>query len=170
MSNIKQSTAPDYSGLSFRVFDLAAGGVLPTFDTDIATTYKNQLEVGHLDEFSDGGSSRGTRKYTPVNDRKYSEIVSTGSMSFEPFTAKVLYDPEASSEGISKLEEAFEQNKPIGVLLEIANEKTSGSGNGTIYAYAGKVSKFAIGGEKDGKFTADITIEKLGKPVKHEAK
>lgn len=166
--SLAQTTAPDYSGLSVMVFDLAEGGKLPDFNTDIATTYAGAVEVGHIEDFSDGGASRATRKYTPLNDKKYAEVVSTGSISHEPFTIKVLYDPELKTEGVSKMEKAFDENKPIGLLFEIANAKTSG-GKGTTYAYATKISKFAINGEKDGKLLVDITVEKLGSKRKHEA-
>lgn len=161
----KTASSPDYSGIKVKVFDLT-NGALPAFTTDVSTTYASAIEIGHLEEFSEGGASREVKKYTPLNDTEYKEIVATGSKTNEPFTAKVLYDPDINTEGVHKLRDAFNANENIGLLVELSNKKTK---NGTAYAYVCRVSNFSASGERDGKYFVDLTAEKIGDPAEHKA-
>lgn len=151
------SKAPDHIGISVKIVDLV-GGKLPEYPFDGA------VAIGHMDEFNAiEGKSRPTKKYTPVNDRDYEQIVSLGAVEYDSFEAKVLFS-FGESEGINKLEAAFDKNEEIGLIIEI-NDAPKG-GNATTIAQIIKVSKFAISGEKDGKQQADITAEKIGNPIR----
>lgn len=162
------STAPDNSGMHIKIFDLV-NGALPNWDTDVVTTYANAVHVGHVDTFSDGGESREVKKYKALNEKDFDEIVSVDSISREPFSMTVLFDPEDNTLGVAKCKKAFEENIQIGLYFELTNAKTDG-GNGTTYAGIVKLSKFSTTFEKGGKYTAELTCEKIGKPVKHDAK
>ena len=58
---------------------------------------------------------------------------------------------------------AFDENKEIGLIIEL-NDGVNGRSDTTIVQII-KVTKFASGGEKDGKMTAQIEAEKMGNPI-----
>jgi len=150
----EKTTSPDVEGISVSV-DAAPAGVVAGSPT----------EVGHLESLGDiVDKSRSTKKYTPLNNKAFDEIVSLGSMTQGPFNFSVLYDPDAT-EGVNKLETAMDANSEVQIILELNNGTTSGT---KITALC-KVSAFKVAGEKDGKLLASVTAEKLGKPTKTAA-
>lgn len=115
--------------------------------------------IGHLDAMGAIiDKSRGTSKYTPLNDTDFDEIVSLGSISYGQFTATVLYDPEAS-EGINDLETAFDNKTTVSLVIELNNSLGT---NGTTITQNIKVSSFKVNGEKDGFYKADFSAERIG--------
>ncbi len=149
--------APDHTGISVKIIDLAAGK-LP------ASPYDGAVAIGHMDDFEAIiGGTRAVKKYSPINDRDYEQIVSTGAIEYNEFNATVLFDFN-SEEGVNKLHKAFLDNTEIGLVIEL-KDKLSQSGKDTTIAQIIKVSEFSIGGEKDGKQRATIRAEKIGKPV-----
>lgn len=155
----KITTAPDYAGLSVKVAVLAGN---PDFPTTIASS----KAVGHLEDYPNIiEANREVRKYKPINERDFEQIVSTGSVEYGSISATILYDP-SGSDGVNELQTAFNENKNIGFIVELNNSKGT---NGTTYIFTIRVSKFAIRGEKDGKTQAEITAEVIGKPTIKEA-
>ena len=149
--------APDHTGISVKIIDLV-DGALP------ASPYTGALPIGHMDDFEAIiGGTRPVKKYTPINDRDYEQIVSTGAIEYTEFNATVLFDFN-SEEGANKLHKAFLDNTEIGLVIEL-KDKLAQAGKDTTIAQVIKVSEFSIGGEKDGKQKATIKAEKIGKPV-----
>lgn len=148
------SSSPDVENISVTVDD-APGG----------TPAGSPVEIGHLDTFDTLiDKSRTPKKYTPINNGAYSEIVALGSITQGPFSFNVLYDPEGA-EGINILEAAIDANTEVQIIMELNNGTTSGTKITTLC----KVSSFKVTGEKDGKFMASVTGEKLGTPTKTAA-
>lgn len=151
----KTSTSPDFTGLSVKVAKLADNANFPT-------TVTKAVEVGHLDDYPTiYEANREIMRYKPINEKEYNQIVAAGSIEYSAMSATVLYDPNAS-EGINELEKAFEDNKDIGLVIELNNSKGS---NGTTYLFKIRVSKFAVKGEKNGKAQAEFAAEVIGKPT-----
>ena len=150
---LDKSTSPDVSGIKVLVAAVVNGVV--------STTVK---KIGHLDSF---GSliekSRNVSKHTPLNDTDYEEIVSFGSLTQAAYSMSVLYDPEGQ-EGINLLETAIDNSTSVQITIEINNPSTVG-GHGTKIEQISKVATFKVTGEKDGKFKAEFSAEKIGSPV-----
>ena len=143
----KISTAPDHTGISVKVVELTLQGELPS---DLS----GAVAIGHMDDFTAIlDKSRPVKKYTPINDRDFSQIVSTGAVEYGAFSATVLFDYRAT-DGANMLEKAFDENKEIGLIIEL-NDSVNGGADTTIVQII-RVTKFASGGEKDGKMTAQI--------------
>lgn len=119
----------------------------------------NNTTVGHLDSIgSIVDKSRSTKKYTPLNDTEYDEIVSLGSLSQGQFTATVLYDPSAT-EGINLIETAIDEATEVTITIELNDSKGT---NGTIINQTCKVSSFKVDGESDGMLKASFNAERIG--------
>lgn len=143
-----KSNAPETSGIVVKI-DAAPGG----------TPAGSASDVGHLEDAGSlVGKSRSVKKYTPINDTQYEEIVALGSLSQKPFNMTVLYDPEGA-EGINKIETAIDDNEPIEISIELNN---SLGANGTIIKQIAKVSDFEVKGERDGMTIATFTAERVG--------
>ena len=124
------------------------------------------VSIGHLESISGvDSSSRSVKKYTPLNTKTYAEIVSTGSITKEPFSMSVLFDPSAK-EGINLLKEEYKENRDIEIIVEFNDSKGA---NGTKYAQKCKVSDFKQEPEADGKLKADFTAQKIGEAVETPA-
>lgn len=148
--------APDHTGISVKIIDLESG--------KLPSDYTKAVPIGHMDDFqSILGATRPVKKYTPINDRDYEQIVSTGSIEYGEFSATVLFDFN-STEGVNKLQKAFEDNTEVGLVIEL-KDKLAEKGKNTTIAQIIRVSEFSIGGEKDGKMNASIKAEKIGKPI-----
>lgn len=151
----KVSTSPDYTGLSVKVAKLSA-------NTNFPTTITSAVEVGHLEEYPTiYEATREVKRYKPLNEKEYSQMVATGSVEYASMNATVLYDPNAT-EGINELEKAFNENVDVGLVIELNNSRGK---NGTLYIFTVRISKFAIKGEKDGKAQAEFSAEVIGKPT-----
>lgn len=145
----KITTAPDHTGVSVKAIALTSGALPDTYTAAVA--------IGHMEDFTEViGKSRPVKKYTPINDKDFSQIVSTGAIEYDAFNASVLYDPKAK-DGINMIEKAFDGNTEIGIIIEL--------NNGVVIAQIVKVSSFKIKGEKDGKLMADISAEFIGNPT-----
>ena len=117
------------------------------------------ISIGHLESISGvDSSSRSVKKYTPLNTRDYEEIVSTGSITREPFNMSVLFDPSAT-EGINLLKAEYKANRDVEIIVEFNDSKGV---NGTKYAQKCKLSSFKQEPEAEGKLKADFTAEKIG--------
>jgi len=142
------STSPEYTGISVKV-DTYTKGVLNG----------SPKEVGHLDTVGAiVDKSRASKKYTPLNESIYDEIVAMGAMTQGKFTATVLYDPKAS-EGINVIEQSIDASTDI-CLIIVLNDK--GARNATTYTQKCKVSSFKVEGEAEGKFKASFEAERIG--------
>ena len=145
------ATSPDVEGILITV-DAAPGG----------TPAGAPSPLGHMETFDNlHDKSRAVKKYTPMNNSQFDEIVAMGSLTNGPFSFSVLYDPEAS-EGVNKLESAIDTNDEVQIILELNN---SLGVNGTKVTSLCKVSSFKVTGEKDGKFLASVSAEKIGNPT-----
>ena len=132
------STSPDVSGIKVSVGAIA---------------------IGHIDSIgSIVDKSRGTSKYTPLNDTQYDEIVALGSLTQGQFTATVLYDPSAT-EGINALETAIDDNAEVSLVIELNDSLGT---NGTTITQTAKVSSYKVDGEKDGLYKASFSAERIG--------
>ncbi len=150
---MSKTTSPDVEGIKVSV-DKAPGG----------TPAGSPISIGHLESIGSLiDKSRSSKKYTPLNNKDYEEIVSLGSMTQGPFTFDVLYDPEIQ-EGVNSLNEAIDANEEVQLILEL-NNPLDADGSGTKITALCKVSSFKVDGEKDGKLLAKVTAEKLGKPT-----
>lgn len=145
------STSPDVEGISVLV-DLAPGGI----------PAGSPIEAGHLNSIDKIVSkSRSVKKYPPLNNKAYNEIVALGSSSEAPLSIGVLYDPEAS-EGINTLETAYDDNIEVQITLEL-NNALNATGTGTKITSLCKVSSFDVSPDgTDGKYISTVTIEKIG--------
>lgn len=153
------STSPDYTGLSVKVAKLSENSSFPT-------TVTTSKAVGHLEDYPTVvEATREVKKYKPINDKDFSQIVSTGSIEYGALSATVLYDP-SGAEGVNELQKAFNANENIGLVIELNNSKGA---NGTTYLFTVRLSKFVIKGEKDGKAQAEFTAEVIGNPTVKEA-
>lgn len=149
--------APDHTGISVKIVDLKLGK-LPE------APYTEAIAIGHMDDFQAIiGGTRPVKKYTPINDRDYEQIVSTGAIEYSEFSATVLFDFN-SDEGANKLHKAFKDNTEIGLIIQL-KDKLDETGKDTLIAQIIRVSEFSIGGEKDGKMNVQIRAEKIGNPV-----
>ena len=145
--------APDSNGIKVGMRQ-APGGVA---DGDI-------IPVGLLEDLPTiVDKSRTVKRYTPINNTDYEEVVAAGVSSDASSSMDVLYDPEGS-EGVNEIDLAYEENSLIELTIEAPNKKTA-DGNGTTYTQLAKVSSFKIVPEKDGKFKASFSIEKIGKAI-----
>lgn len=145
---ISQSSSPEVSGIKIEV-DTVIGGVASG----------SPIAIGHVDSVgSIVDKSRGVTKYSPINDTQYEEIVSLGSLTQAAFSMTVLYDPEGA-EGINALEDAIDSSTDVQLILEFNN---SLGANGTIIKQICKVASFKVDGEKDGKYKASFTAERIG--------
>lgn len=156
MSNNKKiSTAPDYTGLSVRVVELANN---PNFPKE----YTGDVAVGFLDDYPTiYEATREVTKYKPLNDRDFAQMVSTGAIEYSAVSATILYDP-AGNDGVNQMKLAFEKNAEIGLIMEAYD---NGELTGTTWLQRVKLSKFAVKGSKGGKMQAEIEAEILGEPV-----
>ena len=144
------SKSPEVSGIKINVADVTAGVIGSAL-----------TKIGHVDSVGSViDKSRNVQKYTPMNDLDYEEIVAMGSLTQAAFSMTVLYDPE-SVEGINKIEEAIDENEEIALILEFNNKKTD-VGAGTTIKQICKVATFKVDGEKDGKYKASFTAERIG--------
>ncbi|WP_345969641.1 hypothetical protein WCX72_09970 [Sulfurimonas sp. HSL1-6] len=149
------TTSPDFEGLTVSV-DAAPGG----------TPAGSPSEIGHLQDINPIiDKSRNSKKYTPINNSAYDEIVSVGSLMNGDFTAQVLYDPEAS-EGVNKLESGIDNNEEVQIIIELNNSLGT---NGTKFTKLVKVTAFKVDGEVDGKLLASITAAQIGSTTKTAA-
>jgi hypothetical protein len=145
-----QSAAPDVSGIKVSVATVTAG--VPSI-TPVA--------IGHIDSLGTiVGKTRNTTKYTAYNDTQYEEIVSMGSLTQDAFSMTVLYDP-SGIEGINLIEAAIDDNVEVQIIIELNNSKGV---TGTVIKQISKISSFKVSGEKDGKYKADFSGEKIGSP------
>jgi len=152
-----ESTAPDVEGITVKV-DLAPNG----------TPSGSAVDVGHLEDIGALiDESRPVKKYTPLNNKQYNEIVSLGSISRGPFTMQVLYDPE-ETEGVNIIRDAIKTSEMVEISFEV-NNALNETGTGTLYKGICKVSNFKVTPQKDGKLLADITAEKIGEPTEAAA-
>lgn len=148
------ATSPDVSGIKVSVATVTTNG---TPSTTI-------VPIGHLDSLGAlKDKSRNVQRYTPLNNTQFDEIVGMGPLSNAGFSMSVLYDPEGT-EGINIIETAIDNNSQVQIIIELGNAKT-GPGKGTTYKQITKVSKLTVNGEKDGKFKAEFSAEKIGSPV-----
>lgn len=142
------TTSPDYSGISVKID--AAPNLTPA---------GNPSEIGHLEDINPIiDKSRSVKKYDPINDKTYEQVVALGVLTYGAFSAKVLYDPR-SNEGINKIEHAIDTNEAVEITIELNDSKGS---NGTIIKQLCKISKFSVTGERDGKLMADVGAERIG--------
>lgn len=149
---LDQTNSPEVSGIKISVAPVV-NGVVGTIKV-----------IGHVDSFGTLiDKSRNVTKYTPLNSTQYEEIVSLGSLTQAAYSMSVLYDPEGA-EGINLLEDAIDNNTSVQIIIEINNALTVG-GHGTKIEQISKVSNFKANGEKDGKYKADFSAEKIGLPV-----
>ena len=149
---LDQTSSPEVSGIKISIAPVTNG---------VAGTSK---VIGHLDSFGTLiDKTRNTTKYTPLNNTQYEEIVSLGSLTQAAYSMSVLYDPEGQ-EGINLLEAAIDNNTTVQIIIELNNAITVG-GHGTKIEQISKVSSFKVNGEKDGKYKADFSAEKIGLPV-----
>lgn len=147
------SNSPDVSGIKVSVATVTNG----TPSTTI-------VAIGHLDSLGNlKDKSRNVQKYTPLNNTQFDEIVGMGSLVQAAFSMSVLYDPEGA-EGINIIESAIDNNSQVQIIIELNNAKT-GPGKGTTYKQITKVSNLKVTGEKDGKYKADFSAEKIGLPT-----
>ncbi len=145
-----ESKSPEVSGIKIFV-DNAPGG----------TPAGSPVVIGHVDSVgSVVDKSRNVKKYTPVNDTQYSEIVSLGSLTQSAFSMTVLYDPEGT-EGINMLETAMDDNTQVQLVLEL-NNPLNATGTGTKIEQICKVASFKVDGEQDGKYKAAFSAERIG--------
>lgn len=151
--SLEQASSPEVSGLKVSVAEVVNGVV--------STTTK---VIGHVDSIGTLiDKTRNTTKYTPLNNTQYEEIVSLGSMTQAAYSMSILYDPEGQ-EGINLIEKAIDDNTSVQIIIELNNAATVG-GTGTIIKQISKISSFKVNGEKDGKYKADFSAEKIGLPV-----
>lgn len=137
-------------------------GIKVSIAIDEDGTYGTPKIIGHLEDIGSlKDSSRATKKYTPMNDRQYDEIISLGASTEAALTMSVLFDPEGV-EGINLANDAYEENTKVQIIIELNNSKGT---NGTTYKQSGKISKRVVGLEKEGLTKADITVEKIGAPI-----
>jgi len=149
------STSPDLEGLTVQV-DSAPGG----------TPAGSPVEIGHLQDINPIiDKSRNSKKYTPLNNTAYDEIVSVGSLMNGDFTAQVLYDPEAS-EGVNVIETAIDNNTEVQIVIELNNSEGT---NGTKFTKLVKITGFKVDGEVEGKYLATITAAQIGSTTKTAA-
>ncbi len=142
------SSSPDASGLKISVATYGADG-----------TPSTPIVMGHVDDVGTIKSyERAAIKHTPINDTQYQEIVSLGSLSQQPFSMTVLYDPSAT-EGINALETAILANTEVQLTIELNDSKGT---NGTTYKQKTKCSNFSLNGAKGDKLKASFTAEKIG--------
>lgn len=150
-----KTSSPDYTGVSVKV-DTVTGG----------TPAGSPVVIGHLIDVNPIiEKQREVKKYTPLNENEFDEIVALGSLIRGPFSATVLYDPEAS-EGINTVETAIDNNTEVQLIIEINN---SLGANGTTYKQICKVSQFKVEGEEKGKLKASFSAERIGSPEKTAA-
>lgn len=117
--------------------------------------------IGHVDSVGTIiDKSRDVKKYTPVNDTQYDEIVGMGSLTQAAFSMSVLYDPEGE-EGINTLETAIDNNDQVQLIIELNNSKGT---NGTTIKQICKCSSFKVDGETGGKLKSSFSAERFGKP------
>ncbi len=150
---LDKSTSPDVSGIKVSVAAVVNGVV--------SSTVK---KIGHLDSFGTLiEKSRNVTKHTPLNDTDYEEIVSFGPLTHAAYSMSVLYDPEGQ-EGINLIETSIDNSTSVQIIIELNNASTAG-GSGTEIKQISKVGNFKVTGEKDGKFKAEFSAEKIGSPV-----
>lgn len=152
----KISTAADYAGIRVLITDK-----VDLDSTDLKTLISEAIPIGHMEDFSPIiSATRPVKKYTPINDKDFSQIVATGSIEYGEFNATILFDFNGN-DGVNKIKDAFYANKDITLIIEMSDAP---DGDNTIIAQIIKISEFTIGGEKDGKTTATIKAEKIGNP------
>jgi len=146
----EKSLAPEVSGIKISVASVSSGVASATL-----------VPIGHVDSVgSITDKARTVKKYTPVNDTQFDEIVAMGSLTQSAFNMSVLYDPE-SDKGINQIEKAIDTNKEIQIVLELNNKKKD-IGTGTTIKQICKVASFKVDGETDGKYKATFTAERVG--------
>ena len=147
------SSSPDVSGIKISVATVTNGVVSTTI-----------VPIGHVDSFGNlKDKSRNVQKYTPINNSQFDEIVAMGSLTQAAFSMTVLYDIEGS-DGINILESAIDNNAQVQIIIEVNNAKTA-NGKGSTIKQISKVASFKVTGEKDGKYKADFSAEKIGLPT-----
>ena len=145
-----KSTAPEVSGIKISIDTVSNG-----------TPANSPVSIGHVESVgSIVDKSRAVKKYTPMNDTQNEEIVAMGSLTQSAFSMGVLYDPE-ETEGINLVENAIDANEEIQIILEL-NNALDATGTGTTIKQIVKIASFKVDGEKDGKFKADFSAEKIG--------
>ena len=149
---LNKTTAPDSEGIKVGMRQAPAG--IPTGTV---------ISVGLLEDLAAiTDKSRNVKKYTPLNNTEYEEMVSVGISTNAPLSMDVLYDPEGA-EGVNEIELAYETRDAIELNIELNNKiATDGTGKGTTYVQLAKVSSFKIAPEKDGKLKASFTVEFIG--------
>lgn len=150
-----KSTSPDVEGITVSV-DLAPNGV----------PAGAPVEIGHLEDINPiVDKTRASKKYVPLNNAAYEEMISVGSLVNGDFTASVLYDPEAT-EGINKIESAIDSNTEVQIIIELNN---SLGANGTKLTKLVKITSFKVDGEQEGKLKATISAAQIGNTTKTAA-
>jgi len=141
--------------------EVAVQGITVTIDSAPGgTPAGTPTSVGVLTNIDGMEKTRASKKYPAINIDSQPSI--TGRLEYGPVVLTVAYDPTASL-GENKLETAIDTNEMVQIEVELNNQITPATGNGTTYKGLYYVSSFKPLFEQDGIITAEITAEINGK-------
>ena len=82
---------------------------------------------------------------------------SLGGIERSALDLQVLLDTAtATNKGQELLKKAFYDNKPVKIQVELSD---TGTTSGTVYEFAGQVSKYSVTVEKDSAVMVDFSVE-----------
>lgn len=123
-------------------------GVTVTVDGDAVGCLQS---IGNIEE------SRSVQEYSCMTSNDTTKAL--GSITRGAISLGLLLDPNATTDGQKTLRDAFASNTEVAIVIELNNQITPTTGNGTKYAFNAKVSKVSIGLPKDGAVTLDMDVE-----------
>lgn len=112
--------------------------------------------VGCLQSIGSLEESRTVKEYTCLSSDE--SVKALGAISRGSLEISVLLDP-AATDGQATLVTAFETNADVALVIELNNQITPTTGNGTQYAFTAKVSRISKEFPADEAIMLNITVE-----------
>lgn len=107
--------------------------------------------IGNIEE------ARSVQEYSCMTSNE--TVKALGSITRGALSLGLLLDPAATTDGQKALRDAFAANTEVTIVIELNNQITPTTGNGTKYSFTAKVSKVSIGLPKDGAVMLDMDLE-----------
>lgn len=107
--------------------------------------------IGNLEE------TRPVKEYGCLSTNE--TVKALGSITRGSLEVSVLLDPNATTDGQKTLVDAFASNADVAIVVELNNQITPTTGNGTQYGFTARVSKVSKEFPADEAVMLNLTVE-----------
>jgi len=138
------------------VYVVDVPGTAWTDCTAAVAAIKGGKVVGCPQSIGDISETRNVNEYKCLSSNESAKAL--GAISRGSLELGLLLDPD-DTEGQGKLKQAFKDNTPVIIGVELPNAVTPKTGNGTIYWFEAGVSGVSTGITMDEAITYTVTLE-----------